>query len=111
MHYWRKRVMVSLLGVSLLSAYIFLVHSPSPQAAPAERMRDKLVCRYVNMALYGILAEGAIALAVALSGGALFASGKLLRFPSSTIVKVMKTWTTPPIHIYIYTHVYTYMYV
>ena len=34
-----------------------------------------------------ILAEGAIALSVTLSGGALFASWKLLQFPSSLIVK------------------------
>ena len=36
-----------------------------------------------------ILAEGAIALSVTLSGGALFASWKLLQFPSSLIVKVI----------------------
>ena len=36
-----------------------------------------------------ILAEGAIALSVRLSGGALFASWKLLQFPSSLIVKVI----------------------
>ena len=36
-----------------------------------------------------ILAEGAIALSVTLSGGALFASRKLLQFPSSLIVKVI----------------------
>ena len=36
-----------------------------------------------------ILAEGAIALSVTLSEGALFASGKLLQFPSSLIVKVI----------------------
>ena len=36
-----------------------------------------------------ILAEGAVALPVTLSGGALFASWKLLQFPSSLIVKVI----------------------
>ena len=36
-----------------------------------------------------ILAEGAIALPVTLSGGVLFASWKLLQFPSSLIVKVI----------------------
>ena len=36
-----------------------------------------------------ILAEGARALSVTLSGGALFASWKLLQFPSSLIVKVI----------------------
>ena len=36
-----------------------------------------------------ILAEGAIALSVTLSGGVLFASWKLLQFPSSLIVKVI----------------------
>ena len=36
-----------------------------------------------------ILAEGAIALSVTLSGGALFASWKLLQFPSSLIVKII----------------------
>ena len=36
-----------------------------------------------------ILAEGAIALSVTHSGGALFASWKLLQFPSSLIVKVI----------------------
>ena len=39
--------------------------------------------------MFNILAEGAIALSVTLSGGALFASGKLLQFPSSLIVKVI----------------------
>ena len=37
----------------------------------------------------GILAEKAIALSVTLSGGALFASWKLLQFPSSLIVKII----------------------
>jgi hypothetical protein len=37
-----------------------------------------------------ILAEGAIALSVTLSGGALFASWKLLQFPSRLIVKVIR---------------------
>ena len=36
-----------------------------------------------------ILAEGAIALSVTLSGGALFANGKLSQFPLSLIVKVI----------------------
>ena len=36
-----------------------------------------------------ILAEGAIALSVTHSGGVLFASWKLLQFPSSLIVKVI----------------------
>ena len=40
-------------------------------------------------ACLAILAEGAIALSVTLSGGALFASWKLLQFPSSLIVKVI----------------------
>ena len=40
-------------------------------------------------AFLSILAEGAIALSVTLSGGALFASWKLLQFPSSLIVKVI----------------------
>lgn len=43
----------------------------------------------VKMTMYNILAEGAIALSVTLSGGALFASWKLLQFPSSLIVKVI----------------------
>ena len=38
---------------------------------------------------YYILAEGAIALSVTLSGGALFANGKLSQFPLSLIVKVI----------------------
>ena len=38
----------------------------------------------------GILAEGAIALLVTLSGSALFASWKLLQFPSRLIVKVIR---------------------
>ena len=38
---------------------------------------------------WSILAEGAIALSVTLSGGVLFASWKLLQFPSSLIVKVI----------------------
>jgi len=37
----------------------------------------------------GILAEGAMTLPVTLSGGVLFASWKLLQFPSSLIVKVI----------------------
>ena len=41
------------------------------------------------LALLHILAEGAIALSVTLSGGALFASWELLQFPSSLIVKVI----------------------
>lgn len=43
----------------------------------------------VKITFYDILAEGAIALSVTLSGGALFASWKLLQFPSSLIVKVI----------------------
>jgi len=49
-------------------------------------------CQYDVSGLWGkwtILAEGAIALSVTLSGGALFASWKLLQFPSSLIVKVI----------------------
>ena len=42
-----------------------------------------------STALFAILAEGAIALSVTHSGGALFASWKLLQFPSSLIVKVI----------------------
>jgi len=42
----------------------------------------------LNASCY-ILAEGAIALSVTLSGGALFASGKLLLLPSSLTVKVI----------------------
>ena len=42
------------------------------------------------MALKCILAEGAIALLVTLSGSALFASWKLLQFPSRLIVKVIR---------------------
>ena len=41
------------------------------------------------LALLHILAEGAIALSVTLSGGALFANWKLLQFLSSLIVKVI----------------------
>ena len=42
-----------------------------------------------NLVKDAILAEGARALSVTLSGGALFASWKLLQFPSSLIVKVI----------------------
>ena len=41
------------------------------------------------MPMCHILAEGAIALSVTLSGGALFASSKLFQFLSSLIVKVI----------------------
>ena len=44
---------------------------------------------HMKMHPFCILAEGAIALSVTLSGGALFASWKLLQFPSSLIVKVI----------------------
>jgi hypothetical protein len=43
----------------------------------------------IEMPMCHILAEGAIALSVTLSGGALFASWKLFQFPSSLIVKVI----------------------
>jgi hypothetical protein len=39
--------------------------------------------------MYGILAEGAIALSVTLCGGALFATRKLFKFPSSLVAKVI----------------------
>ena len=46
-------------------------------------------CRLLFGHMAIILAEGAIALSVTHSGGALFASWKLFQFPSSLIVKVI----------------------
>ena len=52
--------------------------------------RCKVQVSYEIIHAWGvILAEGAIALSVTLSGGALFASWKLLQFLSSLIVKVI----------------------
>ena len=50
---------------------------------------DKHILRSLFNSFLTILAEGAIALSVTLSGGALFGSWKLLQFPSSLIVKVI----------------------
>ena len=58
-------------------------------AARKQRFSHQILSVCKVKAVWPILAEGAIALSVTLSGGALFASWKLLQFLSSLIVKVI----------------------